>query len=315
MLIMAIEVVSQIMDNGLYHLILSTIIVVCILTGPMVALIIRHQRKAKAFDHTGLEMALPGSQLRLLAGVYSPRHMPAIINLVEMSRGGGRYPFAAYLMHLVELTEQTAATLLCDKRPGREKENDDDDDEHGGEEELLINAVADGYTRESGVALQMLKAVSDYRNMHEDVCNAAEDVRASVLVLPFHKHRRLDGAMEVTKGGYRAVNKKVMARGRCTVALLVDRGPGQSRDPGCVHQQVAVLFFGGADDREALSYAARLAGHPSVSVTVVRMAAAEGKEYEGGVSMDKDEGVLNAIAKLEDETTADKDFLFQYCQR
>lgn len=314
---MAIEVVLQIMDNGLYHLILSTIIVVCILTGPMVALIIRHQRKAKAFDHTGLEVAPPGSQLRFLAGVYSPRHMPAILNLVEMSRGGESYPFAAYLMHLVELTEQTAATLLYGKRPGREEEEEDgDDDEHGGEEALLINAAADAYTRESGVALQMLKAVSDYRNMHEDVCNAAEDVRASVLVLPFHKHRRLDGAMEVTKEGYRAANKKVMARGRCTVALLVDRGLGHARDPGGVHQQVAALFFGGADDREALSYAARLAGHPAVSVTVVRMVAAEGKEYEGGVSsMAKDDGVLKAIARLEEEAMADQDFLVQYCQR
>lgn len=34
---------------------------------------------------------------------------------------------------------------------------------------------------------------------------------------------------------------------------------------------VAVLFLGGADDREALSVVARMAGHPKIDLTMVRL--------------------------------------------
>ena len=54
---------------------------------------------------------------------------------------------------------------------------------------------------------------------------------------------------------------------------MVDRGFGAvtlSRAPSNSPMNVAVLFIGGKDDREALAYAGRVAYHPGVKITVMR---------------------------------------------
>ena len=62
----------------------------------------------------------------------------------------------------------------------------------------------------------------------------------------------------------------------CSVGILVDRGFGKSaavaEDSGAegIERHISMLFIGGADDREALCYARRMAGHPNVTLTVVR---------------------------------------------
>ena len=53
--------------------------------------------------------------------------------------------------------------------------------------------------------------------------------------------------------------------------------------PGNVAKSVAVVFFGGPDDREALTVARRIAEHPGVTLTVIRMKAT--KEAELGFAV------------------------------
>lgn len=56
------------------------------------------------------------------------------------------------------------------------------------------------------------------------------------------------------------------------MGILVDRGLGRNnRDSvGSTAQQVAVIFIGGRDDREALHLASRMAYHPGVKLTAIR---------------------------------------------
>jgi hypothetical protein len=56
------------------------------------------------------------------------------------------------------------------------------------------------------------------------------------------------------------------------VGILVDRGYGLVEEISRPVRsfQVAVIFFGGKDDREALAYAGRVARHPGVKLTVIR---------------------------------------------
>lgn len=187
------------MDETLYHLILQAIVVVCILTGPLVALIIRLQRRAHALEAVaGLETARPNNQIHLLACVYTAAHMPATLNLVEMSRDADlNCPFSVHLMHLIELTEQSASDLLFHQR----QEEDGEVEDHGGEDAHLVREAADAYTRETGMPLHLLKAVSDFRNMHEDICNASEDVRVWVVLLPYHKHGAATAAWSLPTRG------------------------------------------------------------------------------------------------------------------
>ncbi|OMP04925.1 cation/H(+) antiporter 28-like protein, partial [Corchorus capsularis] len=57
----------------------------------------------------------------------------------------------------------------------------------------------------------------------------------------------------------------------CSIGILVDRGFGSveriSRSSIC---NLAIIFIGGKDDREALAFAGRVARHPGVKLTVIR---------------------------------------------
>ncbi|MQL86925.1 hypothetical protein Taro_019462 [Colocasia esculenta] len=70
---------------------------------------------------------------------------------------------------------------------------------------------------------RQVNAVSPFTTMHEDVCHGAEDVSASLVVLPHHKSLRVDGMMVTANEGPRRVNGKVLAHDPCTVGVLVDR--------------------------------------------------------------------------------------------
>ncbi|KAJ6291305.1 hypothetical protein OIU76_023382 [Salix suchowensis] len=100
------------------------------------------------------------------------------------------------------------------------------------ESERIFNAFKK-FEREncSHVALHCSKSISPYETMHNDVCSVALENRISLIIIPFYK-QSIDGKVS----------------------------PLSCR--------ISVLFFGGADDREALAYAVRMSGNPHVSVKV-----------------------------------------------
>lgn len=69
----------------------------------------------------------------------------------------------------------------------------------------------------------------------------------------------------------------MLANSPCSVGVLVDRGLNVSTRLAAnqVSHNIVVLFFGGPDDREALSYAWRMSEHPGISLTVMRFVPGE----------------------------------------
>lgn len=69
----------------------------------------------------------------------------------------------------------------------------------------------------------------------------------------------------------------------CSVGILVDRGLGliEKISRSYVSLNVAVIFIGGKDDREALAYAGRVARHPGVKLTVIRFLVETNLESTG----------------------------------
>lgn len=181
----------------------------------------------------------------------------------------------------------------------------------------------DTFTHQTGITIRQVTAVSAFANMHEDICNCAEDVRASLVVLPFHKFQRIDGKMITKKHGLRSVNAKTLSRAPCTVGILVDRVGAAAAAAARVSaaplegHRVVALFFGGPDDREAVAYGGRLAMHPLVSLTVVRFLPASRASYDAEVEMEasKGEEVLMAINNHEKESEADEAFLSEFYTR
>ncbi|KAK4847078.1 hypothetical protein QYF36_025339 [Acer negundo] len=76
------------------------------------------------------------------------------------------------------------------------------------------------------------------------------------------------------KNSIKITNQNVLDKAPCSVAILVDRGLlkiPRSILESWYEYRIAVLFLGGSDDHEALAIGGRMAGHPSVHLTVIRL--------------------------------------------
>lgn len=256
-------------DQTFAIMVLMAVFTTFITTPLVVAVYKPAQMKSKGtYKHRKIERKNPESQLRILACFHSIKNIPTFINLIEASRGTEkREGLCVYAMHLMELSERSSAILMVHKArknglPFWNKGQDPDNQ---------IVVAFEAFRQLSHVLIRPMTAISPMSTIHEDICASAERKRAAIIILPFHKHQRLDGVMETTRTEFRFVNKKVLEHAPCSVGILVDRGlGGGSHVPASdVSSTITVLFFGGQDDCEALAYGKRMAEHPGISLSVV----------------------------------------------
>ena len=215
--------------------------------------------------------------LRLMFCFHSIMNIPTIVNLIEASRGTNRKEsLSVYAMHLMELSERSSAILMAHKvrKNGLPFWNKD---KPGTSSSDMVVVAFEAFRRLSRVSVRPMTAISAISTIHEDICRSAERKSVGMVILPFHKHVRLDRTWETTRNDYRSINKKVMDESPCSVAILVDRGLGGTTRVASSDFSLAitVLFFGGNDDREALAFAVRMAEHPGISLTVDRFIPSE----------------------------------------
>lgn len=209
-------------------------------------------------------------QLRILTCFHGTRNIPTLINLIEATRGTDKKEgLRVYAMHLLELTERPSAILMVHKvrKNGLPLWNK----EKAGESNQVIVAF-ETFGQLSKVSIRPNTAISPMSSMHEDIIASAERKRVSMIIVPFHKHQRLDGHFETTRADLRNVNRRVLEHAPCSVGIIIDRGLGGASHVSAseVDYSVLVLFFGGHDDREALAYGMRVAEHPGITLNVVR---------------------------------------------
>ncbi|CAK9133941.1 unnamed protein product [Ilex paraguariensis] len=203
-------------------------------------------------------------ELRILACIHGTRNIPAIINLLEASNATQRSPISVFALQLVELVGRASAMLVVHNSRKAGPRNPSHVE---AQTEQLISAFDNFELRCEGITTQALTAKSSYSSMDEDICNIAKDKRAAFIILPFHKQHTLNGDMEDINPAIKSVNENVLANAPCSVGILIDRGLAETDN---FARRVTMLYFGGPDDREALSYAWRMAEHQDISLTVVR---------------------------------------------
>ncbi|RWR93237.1 cation/H+ antiporter 18 [Cinnamomum micranthum f. kanehirae] len=287
------------------------------LTTPVVVAIYKPARKASSsYKHRTIHRKFRDTELRILACFHSTRNIPTMINLIEASRGSERRSrLCVYALHLMELSERSSAIRMVHKARknglpfwNRMPWSDS--------EQLVITFEA--FQRLSRVSIRPMTAISRLSNIHEDICASAEMKRAAVVILPFHKQQRVDGALESMRKEFRSVNRKVLENAPCSVGILVDRGLGGSvqisaRD---VTSSVAVLFFGGPDDCEALAYGMRMAEHPGIRLTVIRFLSQSTNGAVVGVNANNNFNSTESNNLLaECRMTSTEDDSFQYEER
>ncbi|KAJ4795776.1 Cation/H(+) antiporter [Rhynchospora pubera] len=271
-----------------------TIIINTFIACPVARLIVAWERRAYRYNPQSLEHLGPDNQLCVLACVHGQREVPAMLTLCTLCAGNGWSLIAVYLLHLLELTQKYAIDLMTNQ-----KSLNNSSWENDGDDVRQVSLAADSFSQDSGLFIKQLTTLSSYKSMNEDIYMGAEEVRACLVLLPFHKEQRYDRRMVCRKDEKRQLNLKVLQHAPCTIGILVDRpvGSGMSigmysttaslrsartstantdletpatvTSSGPVHQIVAI-FFGGPDDREAASLLARVAPHKSVNATLVR---------------------------------------------
>ncbi|OVA06737.1 Cation/H+ exchanger [Macleaya cordata] len=270
------------------------------ITTPIVMIIYKPSKREGSADYKNktIERKDTGTQLRILACFHSTKNIPTMINLIEASRGSGREEaLCVYALHLTELSERSSAILMVHKArknglPFWNKGRKDSDH---------IVVAFKAFQQLSHVSVRPMTSISALSNMHEDICESAKRKRVAMVIIPFHKHQRVDGVLETIRTDFRWVNQRVLQHAPCSVGILVDRGFGGITHVSAsdVSSSITVLFFGGSDDREALAYAVRIAEHPGINLKVIRILMQ--LEQVGEIAVVDINGDFNAESRLLDD--------------
>lgn len=302
-------------DKSFAAMVIVAVVVTAIIT-PAVTVIYRPARRFIPYKRRTIQRSKPDAEFRVLVCVHTPRNVPTIINLLEASNPTKKSPICVYVLHLVELTGRASAMLIVHntRKSGRPALN-----RTQAQSDHIINAF-ENYEQHAGfVTVQPLTAISPYSTMHEDICNLAEDKRAAFIIIPFHKQQTVDGGMEATNPAFRMINQNVLANSPCSVGILVDRGLNGSTRLAAnqVAHHVAVLFFGGPDDREALAYGWRMCEHPGINLTVMRFVPGEEviDTATGSTNELGDSRILSVVTDTDRDRQLDEEYANEFRMR
>ncbi|CAL5437037.1 unnamed protein product [Camellia sinensis] len=243
---------QQVLDDRAFAIMIIVVVAMTAIITPIVTTIYKPSKRFAPYKQRSIQIFKPEAELRVLVCIHTPRNVPTIIKLLEAS-----HPTKTSSMLIVHSTQGSGSPALNWTQA---------------QSNQIINAFENFKQRVTCVSVNPLTAISPYTMMHEDICNLAEDKHVAFIIIPFHKQQTVDGGMQVANAVFRSINHNMLANTPCSVGILVDRGLTGSTH---VSHQVVVMFFGGADDREPLSYAWRMSEHPRISLTVMRFIAGD----------------------------------------
>lgn len=208
------------------------------------------------------------SELRVVACIHDQENIPTMISLLEAINPSKRSPIATYALHLIELVGQSTPLLIPDKFSKRPSSK-------ASSSKRIVNAFRIFEQSYYGVVtVHPFTSISTYATMHDEICTMALDKKASLIILPFHKRYTTTEVWEAYNKGVKIVNDNILVMAPCSIAIIVDCGLLHNSRPTIAtwsSYRVAILFLGGADDREALAIGSRMAGRTNINVTMVRL--------------------------------------------
>ncbi|KAF8378037.1 hypothetical protein HHK36_029370 [Tetracentron sinense] len=259
---------KRFIDGGALIVMSASMLVVTGAMTPLIRHLYNPSRRYAVYKRRTILHSRPNIELRVLACIHDQENVPTVINLLEASNPTKRSPIVIYAVHLLELVGR-ATPLLIPHRLSKRPSSSAHPSEH------IVNAFRHYEQGNLGaVSVNPFTSVAPYATMHDDVCTLALGKRTDFIIIPFHKHYATGGTMESSKSGFRAANNNILENAPCSVGILVDRGllaGSCSVLATWSSYRVAVLFVGGPDDREALALGARMAGHPNINFTMVRL--------------------------------------------
>ncbi|XVF60005.1 hypothetical protein PTKIN_Ptkin08bG0007700 [Pterospermum kingtungense] len=259
----------QVIDTDSFSAMCLSLLITTIVITPIVRYFCNPSKRYVVYRGRTVMDSRLDSELRVLVCAYDEENVPSAINILRALNPCKQSPVAVYLLHLIELTGSAAPVLIPHNKKTRRMSS------KTRSSGPVINAFKN-LEEEHGdyVSVFPFVAISPPQTMHDDVCTIALDKVASLVIIPFYKRFYDDGAFHSCKQAFKTANQNVLDQAPCSVALLVDRGNIRTKSAiwTCWSSyEVAVVFLGGPDDREALTLGIRMAGSPNINVTLIRL--------------------------------------------
>ncbi|CAJ1970727.1 unnamed protein product [Sphenostylis stenocarpa] len=218
--------------------------------------------KRRTVEHSPTGVVLP-----LMACIHTEENTPPMINFLEMSNSTVESPIWFHVIHLLKLKGRAIPVLIDHQQNSRSIPL------HSDVSNNIINAFK-SYEQQKPdkVVVKVYTSISPYETMHDEICLQAAHKQACMLIVPFHRQFRRSGVIDLPNP-IRTLNRHLLRTAPCSVGILVERGSLISNNAltSTSFYSVGVLFIEGPDDREALAYAMRMAEHPNVKVSVIRL--------------------------------------------
>ncbi|KAF5744763.1 putative monovalent cation:proton antiporter [Tripterygium wilfordii] len=278
-----------------------SLVVVCnlinsIIVSLLMKVLYEPSRKYAGYQKRNIMHVRPNSELRIVSCIHKPEDVAATIRLLDVSYATQESPIGVYVLHLIELGHRSTPVFIC----------------HQMKRVLDVNPYSQNviiafsqYERNNWgfVSVNTFTAMSPTDLMHEDITTLALNKATSLILLPFHRKWSIDGIVASEDNLVRTLNCRVLERSPCSIGILVDR-PQVRKGNTALNQlmrrasstssdhlfrsastmpsaeetscSVGMIFFGGNDDREALTLAKRMARDSAVNLTVTRFLTEEG---------------------------------------
>ncbi|KAK9133941.1 hypothetical protein Scep_013469 [Stephania cephalantha] len=257
----------KLIDDELFSLLVIIVLLMVAIITPLVKALYDPSKRYLYSKISNIQNNKRDAPLRVLACVHNPENVPPIVNLLEVSHATRESPVIVVALELIELIGRQVAVLVAHQ--ARHIDNS-----ASPSTEQIINAFRQYELHNNGLAnVLAYTAMAHIDTMHEDVCNLALEKRVNIVIAPFHRQWSIDGKVGAENRAIRAMNITILEKAPSSVGILVDRNV-QQRSMSLLASRsiyrVGVVFTGGLDDGEVLAYAARMARHHRVHLTVIR---------------------------------------------
>ncbi|KAF6161178.1 hypothetical protein GIB67_007819 [Kingdonia uniflora] len=256
---------AKMLDNQAFSILLMTVMITSGIIAPPVRSLYDPSRRYLTFKRNTIQHNGRNNELSILTCVHSPDDIPTIIKLLETSHPSNESPIKVCVLQLVELVGRSSS-LFVDHRRQTEFSS-----QHTST--ILKAFKYFEQTNKDSVSIHAFTSICPLATIHDDVCTLALEKKVALIIMPFHK-QWLRGRTVQSSTAIRNLNCNVLGKAPCSVGILIDHNQlGRYRSLGNRKMMfsIAVLFFGGLDDQEALAYAERMAAGPNTKLRVIRL--------------------------------------------
>ncbi|WCJ19968.1 Cation/hydrogen exchanger family protein [Euphorbia peplus] len=252
----------------------SAVVLVFVLTTfspPIIKWLYDPTRHYVGYHKKCIQFSSNESDLGILACARKQGDAMAAIKLLELSNPTKQSPITVYGLCLEELVS-SYNPLIINHQLGQKTSS-----LKGCHTQPIIDVFQYFKVQfKNSTQVNVFTSVAPLQQMHEDICWIAFEKSCCMIIIPFHKRWNDNGTLVSNNSDDRKLNITMFDRAPCSVGLLINRqrtrGLSSIFAPTGTYN-VVVMFLGGADDREALAYAMRMAKNRNVHLTVITFLA------------------------------------------